>query len=610
MTHYLLPEISHLQNNLISQYQQVLTQAYFTQLLQTLTQELSAHRDPIAQYETLKIYLMFSQPEHFQRDATLQWFTRYWRQQANLGDVEFKIRTDLLQDLLQKKLPPINPDLKLIQATRADLKTLPPALLYYLALKAQYNDKGIHPIENDSAVFIYTGQQNTIPQLYTEQGFQQLLNQSLQQQTHLTQSDWVLGSGSTDTTNLDPTVLAQQIRTLYLADYANWWHLFLYNSQPVVFRDLHQADQSLTALAGKQSPLIKFLQAVKANTHSLPDSISGATQFNLQIASAFNGVNQLNPNYFLKLQSHLSQLRDWIHAIASRSDTNKAAFATAQSLFLASKASDPIADLLKFADESPQPLQGWLRSIAINSWYLILHKSVAYLDEQWQAQIWPQYSMYIAGRFPVDQNAKQEILLKQFISFFAPKGSLNDFFQTELRPFLDTTQAKWQPKTLYHLQFPLQQNVINQFIRAHLIQQMFFPANNQNLFVHFKLKPISLEPIVHDVSLNFYGQKVVGFQGSEISHDFVWPINSSNEAVELGFNDITGHTQQIQLIGAWAWLRLLQQANINPLQSTQEFELMFNLKGNAAKYQLTAETVINPFINGILNQFSLPRALI
>ncbi len=612
MAHYLLPAIKHLQKSLNAQYRLSLRQTYFKQLLASLTQTLGTSTDPMQRYNGLKVYLMLADPAKFNSAAVKNWFTHTWQHQTQLSPIERNIKQNLLTDLLQQDLAPINVNTDLVHKVRQQLKSLPPALLFYLALKANqpHSQKAI---ANNTAAFTYSGQRHAIPALYTQAVYQHWLSKPLAHISDLTQQNWVLGATlDEETRSLKPELLTQQLRTLYLADYANWWHLFLFNSQPVVFRDLKQADQSLGILAGPQSPLVQFLQTVKTNTQRLQNDTPGAEQFNQQIAKPFAAVNQLSADYFIQLRQHLTALRDWVHSISIRSDTDKAAFQLAKYIYANPKADNPIASLLNFAAQSPQPLQRWLKAIAVNSWYLVLHKTVAYLNQQWQQKVWPQYSVSIAGRYPIDPSASDEITLKNFTAFFAVGGTLDTFVKTELQPFLDTQHANWQAKKRYHLQLPFDKAAINQFIRAHLIQEMFFPEHNQNLFVHFKLKPLSLEPIVHTVKLDFYGQKSTTTQITQKSQDFIWPAKAAkHQRVKLTFTDITGHSQQLQLNGDWGWLRLFQQANLKPFpHSTQQYQLVFNLKGDAARYQLTTDAVINPFIPGILPRFALPRVLL
>jgi type VI protein secretion system component VasK len=58
-----------------------------------------------------------------------------------------------------------------------------------------------------------------------------------------------------------------------------------------------------------------------------------------------------------------------------------------------------------------------------------------------------------------------------------------------------------------------------------------------------------------------------------------------------------------------ALFRLLDQSNLQTSTDTKNFQLTFDLNGNAVRYQLFAANPINPFIPGILEGFRCPEQL-
>ncbi|BBI64259.1 hypothetical protein HSBAA_55650 [Vreelandella sulfidaeris] len=60
--------------------------------------------------------------------------------------------------------------------------------------------------------------------------------------------------------------------------------------------------------------------------------------------------------------------------------------------------------------------------------------------------------------------------------------------------------------------------------------------------------------------------------------------------------------------GAWAWFRLLEQADITSI-SERELELRFNVDGGTMRYRLFANGAPNPFTRPLASGFQLPSAL-
>ena len=56
----------------------------------------------------------------------------------------------------------------------------------------------------------------------------------------------------------------------------------------------------------------------------------------------------------------------------------------------------------------------------------------------------------MTGRYPFVPGATNEIPLDDFARLFSPGGLIDGFFNTQLRPYVDTSGAKWTPHPESH----------------------------------------------------------------------------------------------------------------------------------------------------------------
>ncbi|MFI5406377.1 MAG: type VI secretion IcmF C-terminal domain-containing protein, partial [Nitrososphaerales archaeon] len=89
----------------------------------------------------------------------------------------------------------------------------------------------------------------------------------------------------------------------------------------------------------------------------------------------------------------------------------------------------------------------------------------------------------------------------------------------------------------------------------------------------------------------------------------IWPGSEKNATTTLLFTDTQGQQYKSEGSGPWGLFKLIDTAKIKTLDDTQHFLLTFDLDGNAAKYELIAKNPINPFIPGVVDQFSAPENL-
>jgi intracellular multiplication protein IcmF len=602
---FVFPKSRQVEAAILSLYQGLIDERFIPVLADHIKQSLQDNkRTPAQNYSDLKAYLMLGQQQHLD----INYLTHYLQKRAHvdplLSDGHLsQLLANLQSEINQAKLPP-KLDTQLITRIRTQLNILPKPYLVYLILKnrAQFSKYHALNVSKYNNVLFYTGQEQSVPYIFTRAGFKNIYEKEITSVCrNVLAGDWVLGESKLQT-DASLTTLAAQVRTLYLADYVNWWNLYLYNTNLASFTHVAQARELVTSLTASPSPIEQFLKTIKQNTKPVKGNSPLARAFNNQVAREFSTLNHLS-----KLKLSIMRVNLKAYALFLKSlKSPKAIFESTKNRFNQAEPTDALSELFALSKQYPAPLKGWLNSLAANTWYVMVNKTHQTINQQWNQQVYQFYAQQILNRYPFDKDAKKEVSISAFSDFFAENGLLNSFTSQNLIPFVDTRYAEWHPKKLNGLGLPFSKSALPGIQRARILSHMFFPNKSQTPQVSFSLKPEVFEPIVKSMHLSINGQSLNVRRGHHAEKIFMWPGNRRNAGVQLSFEDVTGKKSDINLPGPWAWFRLLDAANLKQLHNTQAFQLIFNLQGSAVKYKMLAQSVVNPFIPNVIAQFSLP----
>ncbi len=581
-----------------SQYNKTLSQQFLPQLAHQLEEQLLHETNPALQYATLKAYLMLGEPQFLDLPYLKDWLYRSFHLSS-----EKALETALLQPF-----PGVALNTQIIDQVRTNLNILPTDYLVYMIIKN--NPPEYIPFSNDAFTYPLSSKKG-IPSFYTRIGFEKTYTQTIPNITQsIVKNNWILKNPLFSSQNLNS--LTEQIQRLYVADYLNWWQLFIYHIQPKAFNTLAEASDYFKILAQTQpSPFTNMLAFIQSNTRTFVSAKSAALQvFNTQIAEQLKAINGVSSQSIDMVSPTFNTLSHYFSIISTSSDRQTLILNTAKQRFLNPAQNGALTQLRSAARSMPTPLNQWLDQMATNTWYLILFEARNAINEQWKKQVLPQYTQNIINRFPLNTFSEQEITLENFSHFFNRRGTLQLFFDDYVKPFLDTSQAKWVAKKMDGLSVPFQPQAIAAFERANIIREMFFPQNTETPSVSFTLQSTELQPIVKRIIFDINGQTLIASQANKASQAFTWPGDYTNAPVTLTIQSISGENFQATEYGAWGLFRLLSHANAFPLsQDTRKLELVLDVNGNAAQYLLQANNPVNPFIPNILQGFELSSNL-
>lgn len=584
-------------------------QKFFLPILQhILAQQLrnDSITDPSMLYNNLKAYLMFSYPRLADKSFIMHWFERYWQKNSN-ESLQLKQH---LAAALQYPLPTLSFDPSLLVQVRATLNALPYPLLAYAILREDFPHTFIQPIIYTNVLHSFQLPARGIPAIFSLNQLSDVLRQINNAIKSVTDGNWILGKKSASFTEENIQILKQTLINYYLDDYSNAWQNWLGNIKVKKFNSLPEIDLALQELTSKQSPLLQLLQSVAANTDITGMRLSDNTLSQLlqkNLADKFASINQLSTNASAinskTIIKALQNLEIEIHNINSANDISKAAFEMAK-IKLQNTPDEAINQLFYIANKSPAPIKTWLESIAANAWQLILIQAKNFVVKQWKQQLFPIWEKQTTNLYPFTPSANLTISIENFNLLLKPNGLIDQFFNSYLKSFVDTKQAKWQWLDNDNARLAQDTEVLEQFERANVLQKLFFDEKGI-LSANLKINLINSNSKTARLQLAVDGHVIIDSRAGLYTSDIDWPHQAS-KTITLTLTDGQGKKHTTSATGEWALFKWIEQGKLNIHNDNQHYDLIFTLHGNNINFALTADSALNPFIPGMIDQFRSP----
>jgi intracellular multiplication protein IcmF len=311
-----------------------------------------------------------------------------------------------------------------------------------------------------------------------------------------------------------------------------------------------------------------------------------------------------------KWQSLLQSLKVDLAKVKSDAENDKAAYEKVVDQLKGLPKQKNALTLLWADSGLKNPLESrWAQALASGAWSALLHQAKDYLNKQWVNLVWPEYAERLEHKYPLFAS-EQDIALADFTHFFGPGGTINDFFVRYVQPLVNINQNYWTWKNWQHQAVPIRQSVLETFIRASLIQQMFYSDNDRHLGFRFAMVPLSFNKDLAAFYWNIEGQVWLGSQATRLPSIFTWPGPVSGRVI-LRLTPLSGMGQAWTTTweGPWAWFRALDQTHLFIGENPARYTVVFQQKDKRLVYLMTMDHRVNPFIPGVLHQFRCPAAL-
>lgn len=486
-----------------------------------------------------------------------------------------------LVETLQSKTP-IN-DPTLIESALKATQTTLPEQLYTLALHLWQID---HPGQNNQGDRLYqqstfnAWQQSIIPKAIT-------LTRTLSQPFHHA----LLQEASPKT--------EKSLLENYLQHYVTYWS--------------QQSDALKLSPPNNTNEAIAWLRHISEH--------DGPWQQQLRLAYRQTQATE-NPRFNQVVSNHFAWLREWeqkelplmqkeAHQILSILENAQRANHPTQDLFnlgrqTALNPDQSAMGIMIHHSERNKDHMPWMNQGAHQIWHLLLAESAKHINAAWSG-VYHRVHPVIAHQFPFDPQANTDIAPEQFIALFEHNGVMDRFFDLYLLAFTDQAQNYWQWKTIFGEKIPLHQAQLDQFIRAHLIQDMFFGSSPSSPGSTFSLTPIGLPDDVKTIRIT------LGDQSITYDHDAIpmmalnWP-GQPPHGIRMTINKQNGMEVSYSKPGFWGLFHLINQ-HAHYDMDRQQAKITFTINGETIHLMLASKTSPNPFIPDVLNQFHLQESL-
>ena len=603
-------------------------------------------------YQLLRVYLMLGDTEKADKTIIYPWVKVDWETLFS-ADVQKQLMQHL-DSLLKLELPVQTLDESLVKEVRNILTQIPVAQQVYIRIKTE----ALQNLDND---FILSNELGTsgervftmvngslasavIPGLFTYKGFHQIfLNESKDLAKQTVEQRWVLGKDSfAGGTNLKQ--LESKLFNYYYADYIKRWDDLLDNLKIRVPANINQSIEALEIVSGYDSPLRRLLAAVARETSLTriesvapldklkqgADSVTSNARMEklLNVAKSvaseslvvdktgetverhFSRLNELSKKNSAggapidQIISDLSVLYGNMADLGSTSDSGAAAVDMA---LKGSGSAKVIAKIQRQSARLPEPVNDLVKELASGSQGLIMGGVRSQLNRMLKTDVSQLCKSSIDGRYPVSKSSQIDITLTDFGRFFAKGGVMDQFFQTHLEPFVDTSRRQWRVVSQNNKSVGISPSTLKQFQYAAKIREVFFRAGGQLPQVAFELKPVFLDAEASKFWINIEGQQTNYRHGPIRSTQFNWPGNNPG-LVRFGFETLDGKQVSGSTEGAWAWFKLLDKMKVSK-STGNTYMITFELDGLTAKYELRASSVFNPFSLNELANYQCPNRI-
>lgn len=537
-------------------------------------------------YAALKVYKAISEKRHDQTIYITQWFENYWKEHGSTKNISENTR------LLKKFIWQLNWSINnnIIQNTQNLLTNISPE---YLAFEVVSEDlikqtETYHLVGFESEILM-------IPKCFLKKNFHEIENKLNVKLQELERDNWILGY------KYDPQS-QNKIIELYATKYVHWWQNMSTTIHPRHFSSFEEARDLFNAFSKKDS-ISSLLNLILEQTQ--PNLSDTSDTFNHLVANKFSNL-QFAGNQTEHLKQIWQENEKFINMFIVLNDNGKASFQYLRSFFNQTQFNDALYSLGDQAKHLPEPSKSWLMQIQDDIWVLILQSAKNHINKAWHETMYIPFQQ-VNGLYPL-ANSNQEISMDMFESWFAPNGKIQQFFREYLQAFVNTSQAQWLSKEVENKKFPISDQLIQRFIQANIITNMFFPNNTSNCNIQFSVEKMTLDPVISQLRLNIGDQIIADNQQENVYiPNLHWPVANAT----LNIQTIEGKKFKIEENGIWGLFRLLEQVNVlNDPNDASAIQVLLEINGNSGRYLFKSNSPINPFMPSILKDFSLDEKII
>lgn len=601
-------------------------------------------------YQALKAYLMISGEGRFDPVALKLWIASDW-DHAFATTVDQRKQLDLHLDALMKDRVVISPfpmNQELVRKAREILNQQPPANRTYSRIKARL--LGPEPAEFTIAsvagveapnVLTRASQQPLnagIPGLFTLKGYPLFQKETAAALADIGAEDaWVLGrtKGGVAAAVPNPGEVMQQqqqITRLYLTEYAKIWQDYLADVRLIPRNGLTETIQVTRILASPESPLLLLARAAARETTLLRTDSSSSTRVD-QAVDRFDRLKQevaraaalgiggpsgntgLDEKIEMIVQGPFASLHaltkgppgaaqiDMLSKVLEDFGASLVAAESALRGGTIPRTQDAENRLRGEAVRMPAPIRAVLEALLTQASQQVAGGARSSASANVKGGVGQTCGAVIAGRYPFVRGAQQDVQANDFAQVFAPGGLMDDTFQKNLAPFVDTSKPTWAPRPGPDGAAAGSAADLAQFQRASIIRDAFFAPGSRamkfDLIVRF-----TQTGGADKLELDIDGQSILAAAGSDGAKRISWPGVRGTNQVRLMVGGKP--TPALATEGAWALHRFIDRGQVQGGTPPERVLVNFSVEGRNIAIEFTAQSVRNPLRLPQLDGFVCP----
>ncbi len=629
-------------------YGRLLQHQFGRGLQETLESEISSNLSNLEYlYETLKVYLMLNETQRLDEDQVAAWFEFTLRRQLP-GDLNADVRKSLLTHLahyleLNHGMPV---KAELIARARAELTALPLAERAYQRIRldgsaSRLPEFRLPMVLGSVAEQVFERRSGTslregIPGLYTVNGYKGIFEPEKDKIVgRLLEDSWVYGEEAQDFGNLDEKRIKASVEDRYFRDYIHHWETFLSDLRVKPFSSPSEGMRVASLIAGPEAPMSRLLAAVKYNTELTVEENNDASQAldsasdtaTSRLAQRSRGVSELmrmmpegseenEPETLVdKAFKSINQVDEATLQSLQANAKVMARYFEEQSMgrnaALASVTRPQFDDAVRgfyssFSDSDSEVLKQMLGSVVRDSRRMVKTSATRKVNDIWRSNVYADYQQAIAGKYPFERTADSDVALMDFANFFGYGGTLDQFFNENLKDHVNTSRSPWRLTG----DVGIKQGSLRLFEEARRIREAFFEPGSRTPRLAFTLKPTYLDSRVTQFVLEIDGQAMTYRHGPPRAISFRWPDPAGAKQTRVALTPLGGSASVLEKTyqGTWSIFRMLQTSG--GMIDDGRRQIMDVLLGDfLAKVEITANSVKHPFATGTLEGFRLPPRL-
>jgi len=642
-------------------YRRMLVDAVLPRIALGIEEQLRNGVDnPELQYEALKAYVMLYDPARFDPAALKLYVLADWEMNLPRA-VTTEQRAELeshLDALLAEgqAVSPLPEDKTLVAQTRARLVATPLTERVFRRLRrqgvgAEFPDFTIAKAAGPGAALVFvrgSGQPLTkgVPGLFTYDGYHKGFQREVERVSSqlADEESWVLGVTDDKRQNalrdMDVRLkLNDEVRRLYLTEYARVWEEFIADIKMVQTGNLAQAVQMSRVLSAPDTPLVPLMRAISRETtlgdskdvtakveSRARDAIQRSREELLLLLGNKGTASPLAPGARVEsiVDDRFIGLRQMVTAPDGKGpapiDATVALISEVYTLLTAADTAvkggnvpppSEVPNKVKAeAARLPDPVRSLLNTLSVSGTKAALDITRSNLGNAINSEIGEFCRQAISGRYPFARSSQRDVTQEDFARLFAPGGLFDNFFQKNLANFVDTSTRPWSFRKIDGASMGTDSSTLLQFQHAAAIRDTFFRAGGNMPNLRLDFKPESMDATVTQFILDVDGQIVKYAHGPQIPTAIQWPGPRGSSQVRVALSPVSASgSSGLVNDGPWALFKLLDRQQIEGAGAPERFRATFNVDGRKIVFLITASSVRNPFRLSELQEFSCPGKL-